>query len=237
MNAYKATYELVDISSDEEETSERASTPLPRCEIPKYRVVLEVSHAPAEATVDDEEYFDLSMESLESDCKRLKLNLSYESIDSVDKPSSGLALEEPQKEAPADSSESPDESLNSEVFIVEQTVHEESTTSARILECLEQVHKDDSGSYFSTPPGTPRKINFQPASPLNDLGEPHNTHTTPAHKSGPLSMTLMMRQPGRGVFPQRSGPVTARSRSGVWLPKAEGRKMTRVQPQISKVVF
>ena len=137
MNTYKATYELVDISSDEEETFERASTPHPRCEIPNYRVVLEVPHSQAEATVDDEEYFDLSLESLESDCKRLKLNLRYESIDSEDMPNSGLAPEESQKEAPADSPESPDESLNSVAFIVEQTAHEELTTSTRILEYLE----------------------------------------------------------------------------------------------------
>ena len=130
------------------------------------------------------------------------LNLSYESIDTADLPNSGLALEEPQKEGPADSPESPDESLNSEVFIVEQTAHEESTTSTRILENLKQVHQDDSGSSFSTPPGTLRKINFQSAGPLNDLGEPRKTHTTAVHNSGPLSMTLMMRQPGRGAFPR-----------------------------------
>ena len=47
---------------------------------------------------------------------------------------SGLALEEPQKQGPADSPGSPDESLNSVVFIVKQATHEESTTSTRILE-------------------------------------------------------------------------------------------------------
>ena len=203
MNAYKATYELIDISSDEEEFSERASTPLPRCESLNYRVVLEVPQSPAEATVDDEEYFDLLLESLESDCKRLRLNLSYESIDSAVLPNSELVPEVPQKEGPADSPESPDESLNSEVFIVEQSNSEESTTSTRILEYLEQVRQEDSASYFSTPPGTPRKISFQPTSPLNDLEEPSITLMTAVHNQGPLSMTLMMRQPGRAVFPRR----------------------------------
>ena len=201
MNAYKATYELIDISSDEEEFSERASTPLPRCEIPNYRVVLEVPHSPAEATVGDGEYFDLSLESLESDCKRLELNISYESIDTASLPNAESVPEVQQKEGPADSPESPDESMNSEVFIVEQTNSEESTTSTRILEYLEQVHQEDSGSYFSTPPGTPRKISFRPISPLNDLEEPNINHTTAVHNPGLLSTTFMMRQPGRAVFP------------------------------------
>ena len=94
MSIYKGTYELVDISSsDEERILERASTPLPRCEIPNYRVVLEVPHSPTEATVGDEEYFDLSLESLESDCRRMKLNLSYESIEFEESPETELALE------------------------------------------------------------------------------------------------------------------------------------------------
>ena len=42
--------------------------PHQRYEIPNYRVVLEVPHSPTEATVGNEEHFDLSLESLESDC-------------------------------------------------------------------------------------------------------------------------------------------------------------------------
>ena len=181
---------------------QNAKRPICKSIIHKYRVVLEVPHSLAEATVDDEEYFDLSLESLESDCKRLRLNLSYESIDSAVLPNSELVPEVPQKEGPADSPESPDESLNSEVFIVEQSNSDESTTSTRILEYLEQVRQEDSGSYFSTPPRTPREISFQPTSPLNDLEEPSITHMTAVHNQGPLSMTLMMRQPGRAVFPE-----------------------------------
>ena len=230
MNAYKATYELVDISSDEEETFERRSTPLPRCEIPNYRVVLEVLHSPAEATVDDKEYFDLSLESLESNCKRLRLDLSYESVVEANLPNSEIALEVPQNVGPADSPESPDESLNSDLFIVEQAAHEGSTASTRILEYLEQVRQDDSGSYFSTPPGTPRKINLQPTSPLNDLAEPRKTHTTAVHNSGSLSKTLMMRQPGRGAFPR--GVALSQPAPGL----ACGCQRLRY-PQISKVVF
>ena len=127
--------------------------------------MLEVPHSPAEATVGKEEYFDLSLESLESDCKRMRLNLSYESIESEELPNSELALENLQDEGPADSPES----LSSEIFVVEQADHEESTTSSRVLGYLEQVRQEESTSYFVTPPCTPRKIDFLPASPLSDL--------------------------------------------------------------------
>ena len=75
------------------------------------------------------------------------------------------------REGPADDSESPDESLSSEIFIVEHAAHEESVTSNRVLEYLEQVQQEDSSSYFVIPPGTPRRIIFQPKSPLNDVEE------------------------------------------------------------------
>ena len=135
MNAYKATFEPVDISlSDEEETLERASTPIPRCEIPNYSVVLEVPHSPAESTVGEEENFDSMVKSFESDCKKMRLNLSYESIESQELPNSELALENLRDEGPADSPESPDGSLSSEIFIDEDAAHEESTTRSRVLE-------------------------------------------------------------------------------------------------------
>ena len=67
--------------------------PLPECETTNYRVVLDVPDSPTEATVGDEEYFDLSLESLESDCERMKLILSYESIESEESPETELALE------------------------------------------------------------------------------------------------------------------------------------------------
>ena len=98
----------------------------------------------------------------------MKLILGYESIESGELPNSELALENLQDEGPADSPESPGESLSSEIFVVEQADHEESTTSSRVLKFLEQVCQEDSSSYFVTPPGTPRKMYFLPASPPKD---------------------------------------------------------------------
>ena len=164
--------------------------------------MLEVPHSPAEATVGEEEYFDLSLESLESNCKRMWLNLSYESIESEELPNSELALENLRHEGPTDSPESPDGSLSLEIFVVEQADHKESTTSSRVLECLEQVRQEVSSSYFVTPPGTPRKINFLPAIPLNDLGEPRKPDETTAFRSGSPTFTFLPRQPGRGAFPR-----------------------------------
>ena len=74
---------------------------------------------------------------------------------------------ESRAEKLADSLESPDESLNSDIFVVKvQTATEESVSSSRIVEFLEQVDQEDSGSYFVTLPGPLRRIN---SSPLNDL--------------------------------------------------------------------
>ena len=81
-----------------------------------------------------------------------------------------------QKEDLPDSPESPDESMCSDVFVVEQSPdNAASITSSRVAEYLEMVQQEDSASYFITPPGTPRKISFKPASPLNDLEEKRST--------------------------------------------------------------
>ena len=64
----------------------------------------------------------------------MRLNLSYESIESEELPNSKLSLEKLRDKGPADNPESPDESLSSEIFVVEQATHEESTTSSRVLE-------------------------------------------------------------------------------------------------------
>ena len=82
MNNYKNVFELIDISSSEDEEGllERASTPLQRESIPNYRVVLETSYSSVEATADREEYFDISTDSLESNCKKMKIDHSLESF-------------------------------------------------------------------------------------------------------------------------------------------------------------
>ena len=77
MNNYKNVFELIDISSsesDEESIGERASTPLPRSVQPNFRVVIDVSNSSAEAVADEEECFDISADSLEADCKRMRLS-------------------------------------------------------------------------------------------------------------------------------------------------------------------
>ena len=85
MNSYKNVFELIDISSsqDEEEFLERSSTPLSRKYIPSYMIVLEMSHSSAEATADEEECFDISTDSLESSCKRMRLNSSLDTLETL----------------------------------------------------------------------------------------------------------------------------------------------------------
>ena len=172
MNSLKNVYELIDISSSEDESDfgERSSTPLPREAIPKYRVILERALSPAEAVADEEEYFDVSADSLEASYKRIKLNSSLSSIDSNSLPQQEENDEAQTNEEIPDSPESPDESMSSDVFVVEEAISNEgSISSSKVAEYLEKVHQEDSSSYFVTPLGTPRKNNFTYASPLNDL--------------------------------------------------------------------
>ena len=163
------------MGEDEEGIRERASKPFPREFIPNYRVVLEVSYSSAEATADEEECFDISTDSLDSNCKRLKLNSSLESLETQSHVPR-VNLDERQDEGLPDNPENPDESMCSDVFVVEApSDFEESLTSIKVAEYLEKVHQKDSSTYFIIPPGTPEKLNFQPVSPLNDLEEERNT--------------------------------------------------------------
>ena len=152
-NSLKNVYDLIDIysSEDEEGTLERASTLLPLEIIPSYRVILQVSHSSAEATADEEECFDISTDSLESSCKNLRLNCSLELIE----PETYAPRQNPterQNEDVPDSPESPDESMCSDVFAVEESPdNAESITSSRVEEYLEMVQQKDSASYFITP--------------------------------------------------------------------------------------
>ena len=174
MNSLKNVYELFDISSSEDESDfvERSSTPLPREAIPNYRVILKNSLSSAEAVADEEEYFDVSADSLEASYKMIKLNLSLSSINSNSYPQQERNDIAQTSEENPDSPESSDESMSSNVFVVEEAISNEgSFSSSKVAEYLEKVHQEDSSSYFVTPLGTPRKINFAHASPLNDLGE------------------------------------------------------------------
>ena len=155
-----------------------------------------MSHSSAEATADEEECFDISADSLESSCKRLRLNSSLESIE----PEMYVPQQDPtekQKEDLPDSPESPDESMCSDVFVVEESIdNAESITSSRVAEYLEMVQQEDSASYLITQPGTPRKISFKPTSPLNDLDEKRSTVGSEDLEARLPPLTYMPRQPG-----------------------------------------
>ena len=161
MNSLKNVYELIDISSSEDERGfvERSSTPLSREAIPNYRVILETSLSSAEAVADDEEYFDVSADSLEASYKRIKLNSSLASTDSNSHPQQEGNDEAQTSEEIPDSPENPDESMSLVVFVVEEAIsNEESISSSKVEEYLEKVHQEDSSSYFITPSGTPGRL-------------------------------------------------------------------------------
>ena len=206
MNSFKNVFELIDISSSEEEEgeiSERSSTPLLKKPASNYRIVLELSHSSTEAAIDEEEYLDISTDSLESSCKRLRLNLSLDTIDpQLCAPNTNQ--DRRQDEGLPDSPESPDESMCSDVFVVEEPASQsDSATSSRVLEYLEQVNQEDADSYFETPPGSPKKINFLPVSSLNDLDEPREVNSSNGPRTENNSMTFLPRLPGGGFNPRR----------------------------------
>ena len=64
-------YELIDISSSSEEEGEitRSSTPLPKNNEKYPKIIVEILNSSAEATADEEEFLDLSLNSLETECK------------------------------------------------------------------------------------------------------------------------------------------------------------------------
>ena len=95
------------------------------------------------------------------------------------------------------------ESMSSDIIIVEEPpAEEESMTSDKVAEYLEKVRQQDSSSYFNTPPSTPRRISFKPASPLNDLGEKRNNSTTLETSMELPLLAFAPRQPGRSVLPK-----------------------------------
>ena len=92
----------------------------------------------------------------------------------------------------------------SDVFVVEEPASQsDSATSSRVLEYLEQVNQEDADSYFETPPGSPKKINFLPVSSLNDLDEPREVNTSNSPSTENNSMTFLPRLPGGGFNPRR----------------------------------
>ena len=138
-----------------------------------YRVVLEISHSSAGAVADEEEYFDLSVESLENNCKRMRLNSSFESLNAEEFTIARMDKEQCPEQEYADSPEIPDPSLNSDVFVVEKPHVEEtsSITSSDIAEFVRQATEDDADSYFESPHGLLRIWGETKRESLNDLNE------------------------------------------------------------------
>ena len=138
-------YELIDISSSsEEEEGEitRSSTPMPENNGKYPKIIVEILNSSAEATADEEEFLDLSLNSLETECKRMKLSESYTSFETVE---SGQYPQSESEEEIADSPESPDPSLNPDMFVVEKPCEEEmsSMTSSKVAEFIRQATEDD----------------------------------------------------------------------------------------------
>ena len=82
---------------------------------PKSLIILEITHSLAEAIVGEDEYLDFSMDSLDSDCKKMKLDLSCASVESGDYPcpegAPEVQCEDETAESP--SPECPDSTQNS----------------------------------------------------------------------------------------------------------------------------
>ena len=163
MSNIRDVYELVDISSEQEgeielmTEMERTSTPVPRTSIQeKYWIKLEISHYSTGALADEEEYFDIYADSLESNCKRMKLYSSLETLSLEDRhnPSveslHSVMIESPENPDEMENNSESNADVNSGVFIVEshKPPSTESITSTVIADFLDQVREEDASSYF-----------------------------------------------------------------------------------------
>ena len=211
MSNIRDIYELVDISSEEDgkkimTEKERTSTPVPKNYQENYRIILEMSQSSTGALADEEEYFDISADSLESNCKRMKLDSSLESLSPENRHNSSVEslhsamIESPESPDELGNSNESDADDNSGVSIVEshKPPSAESITSTVKVDFLEQVREEDASSYFVTPPGPLKKVNVQPISPLNDLQKRTCTIATT------LMIASQARTPGCVNFPTRA---------------------------------
>ena len=165
-------------------------------------MVLEFSRSSAEAVADEEENFDVSVDSLALNCKNMRLDSTLDSFDSEMCLRKEDIIETQENVKLPGSPERPDESLNSEIFVVEEhAAPEESVTSSKVLEYLEQVNHEYSSSYFVTPSAPLTKLNFQQISPLNDLEERRSSAMTTITSVIAPHLSFQPRQPGRGVQP------------------------------------
>ena len=132
----------------------------------------------------------------------MKLNLSLETLEQ-EFHNHEACPDKRQVEGLPDSPESPDESMSSDGFVVEEDTNEEgSISSSRVAEYLEQIQQEDHSSYFITPPGTPKRISFQPTSPLNDLEKQRKQDDSTTPRWQLPSVALGMHLHGSSIFPR-----------------------------------
>ena len=226
MNSLKKVYELIDISSESEQGSavERASTPLPRNPQTNYRIILEIANSSTEAIADEEEYFDVSADSLEMNCKKMRLNSTFQSLESGELPStSPETTHDENRESP----ERPDQLTDEEEgFMVEsqRVPSPQSKTSCIIAAYLEQVHRRKMELLFWKP------LFSKP--PLFESQQ----HKRSEHQYGNAPINPHAQSTQEKCFPQRIGPVTTRSRLGMLLQASGDRKRAVFQPAVPEMV-
>ena len=136
---------------------------------------MEISHSSVEANADHEEDLNSSLDSLDTDCKRLKLGNSFETVESGEYPDTsenneaGEIIESPESPDEQPGEYDSNDMTNSEIFVVEG--HKRTST---------QSVNEDADSYFVTPPGPLKKINTMSMSPLNDLEKRRAVRASPA---------------------------------------------------------
>ena len=134
----------------------------------------------------------------------MKLSESYTSLETVE--SGQYPHSESSEKKIADSPENPDDSLSSDIFVLEASANnEKSMTSSKVAGYLEMVCQEYSSSYSNTPPGTPRKISFRTTSLLNDLEERRSINVTAELGMRLPTLSPMPRQPGNYVLYRRVG--------------------------------
>ena len=194
---------------------ERASTPLPRDTFSNIGVILEISHSSVEANADHEEDLNSSLDSLDTDCKRLKMGNSFATVESGEYPDSsenneaGEIIESPESPDEQPGEYDSNDMTKSEVFVVEghKRTSTQSVTSEVIADYLEQVVNEPADSYFVTPPGPLKKINTRPMSPLNDLEVRRAVRASPAK---PEMKNSYGRFPSQSFQARLSGGYAAR---------------------------
>ena len=142
------------------------------------------------------------------------------------------------EEEHADSPESCDESVNSEIFVVEgHPAPKEAVLSSQVLQYLKQVAQEDSNSYFVTSPGPLKKVCLQTTSPLNDLEKKKesNQEYDCQRDCSPISVPASSTRESGSTHD--GGPVTARYRIGLWVQTSRNLERPWLRIEIPERVF